>query len=221
MIVHIVLFIHIAAGCVALSLGAVAMATKKGAPLHRRMGKIYFYAMSIIAATAFILAPIFHNVFLFLIAILSFYAALSGYRVLTRKNPFENGAAELDWAASLAVLLAGIAMIGLGIARTSVVDSGFIPMLFVFGSIASLLGANDIRSYLRPPRLKGAWILAHIGNMMGSYIATMTAFSTTTMHFLPLTVRWLWPTAVLVPCIVYMTRKYGSKLTATWQPARP
>ncbi|MDQ6825639.1 MAG: DUF2306 domain-containing protein, partial [Candidatus Eremiobacteraeota bacterium] len=109
MIVHITLFIHIVAGCAALFCGAVAMISKKGGLIHRMAGKIYFGAMCVIATTAFILAPLFHNVFLFLIAILSFYAALSGYRVLARKNPFLNAASIQDWVASLLVIFAGLA----------------------------------------------------------------------------------------------------------------
>ncbi|HEV8643120.1 MAG TPA: hypothetical protein VGV13_18705 [Methylomirabilota bacterium] len=38
--------------------------------------------------------------------------------------------------------------------------------------------------------------------MLGSYIATVSAFSVVNFTFLPVTMCWLWPTAVGVPAIV-------------------
>ena len=37
--------------------------------------------------------------------------------------------------------------------------------------------------------------------MLGSYIATVTAFSVVNFTFLPTTVRWLWPIVVGTPLI--------------------
>ena len=43
--------------------------------------------------------------------------------------------------------------------------------------------------------------LAHMGGMLGSYVATVSAFSAVNFTFLPLTARFLWPAAVGVPLI--------------------
>src|SRR5207245_25025 len=48
--------IHISAGMLALGLAPVAMLTVKGGQAHRRWGKIYFWAMAVVASTAVILA---------------------------------------------------------------------------------------------------------------------------------------------------------------------
>jgi hypothetical protein len=47
-----------------------------------------------------------------------------------------------------------------------------------------------------------------MGNMVGAYIATVSAFSVVNFTFLPPMVRWLWPTAVGVPLIFIWIRSY-------------
>src|SRR5688500_12456242 len=47
--------IHIAAGVIAIVLGAVALSVKKGGTIHRRSGLLFVYAMLVMAATASIL----------------------------------------------------------------------------------------------------------------------------------------------------------------------
>ncbi len=100
-------FVHIVAGMIALFVAPGAMLTVKGGRAHRRWGKIYFWMMTVVALTAVILGfyrPIF---FLVLVAVFSFYSALSGYRVLSRKRPAQGqGPTALDWTA-VVVTLAG------------------------------------------------------------------------------------------------------------------
>ena len=40
-----------------------------------------------------------------------------------------------------------------------------------------------------------------MANMIGSYIAAVTAFSVVNFHALPTTIRWLWPTIIGTPLI--------------------
>lgn len=207
---------HIAAGSVALLCGLVALCSRKGSPLHRRFGRVYYWAMCVVAATAAVLAPLVHSVFLFLVMILSFYAAFAGYRVLGRKNPFASPALPIDWAAAIAVSLSGAAMVILGIGKPANIDPSFAPMFLVFGALSLLLGVGDVVRYARPPKRKGAWMLLHAGKMIGSYIAALTAFSAVNFHPLPLLVRWFWPTLVLVPIIVYYNVSGSRKMTANW-----
>src|SRR5688500_17590376 len=48
--------IHIAAGGLAIVLGAVALSVKKGGTIHRRSGLLFVYAMLIMAVSASILS---------------------------------------------------------------------------------------------------------------------------------------------------------------------
>jgi hypothetical protein len=53
-----------------------------------------------------------------------------------------------------------------------------------------------------------------MGNMLGAYIATVSAFSVVNFGFLPPLARWLWPTVVGVPLIVAWTRSYRRRFAA-------
>src|SRR2546425_828150 len=72
--------VHVAAGTLALFVAPIPMLTAKGGGSHRRWGKVYFWAMAGVAATAIVLAVWKPVVFLALLAVFSFYSAFYGYR---------------------------------------------------------------------------------------------------------------------------------------------
>ncbi len=83
---------HVAAGFIALVMAPLAMITQKGGRQHRRWGRIYFWAMFVIFVSALVLVYFRPNFFLFMISILSFYGAFSGYRAIYRKHPEQGDA---------------------------------------------------------------------------------------------------------------------------------
>src|SRR3984885_3729570 len=84
--IRALLGIPIAAGSTAFVMAPLALLTAKGGKAHRRWGKIYFWAMAVVASTAMVLALYRPILFLALVAVFSFYAAFSAYRVLFHKN---------------------------------------------------------------------------------------------------------------------------------------
>lgn len=194
---EVLLVIHIAAGFAALVAGAGAMVTRKGQRYHLRSERIYFWGMAVVTATALPLAILRSNIFLFAVAILSFYLAFTGYRVVVRRRAGALGRpAALDWAGTWTVLLAsaGLLVYG-GWARGGDVTA------LVFGGVAGLLGVRDLLVLRRSAGAGGAaasgeWWAAHMRSMLGAYIATFTAFAVTNAVFLPAPVRWLAPTVV-------------------------
>ena len=74
-------------------------------------------------------------------------------------------------------------------------------MPVVFGALGMVLAGVDLARFARPPADPRAWWFAHMGGMLGSYIAAVSAFSVVNFTFLPTTARWLWPTALGVPLI--------------------
>ena len=211
--------IHICAGMLALVLAPAAMLTVKGGRAHRRWGKIYFWSMAVVASTAVILALWRPQIFLALLAVFSFYMAFAGYRVLTRKHPDQGqGAVAIDWAAALLTLGASAALAILGIIRPgpSWQRLGFVPA--VFGVLGMLLAGLDIRKFVRPPAERNAWWFAHMGGMLGSYIAAVSAFSVVNFTFLPTAVRWLWPTAIGIPLISAWITYYKIRFRQTARP---
>ena len=207
-VIQVVCWTHILAGFTAFFIAPVPLLTAKGGKTHRRWGKIYFWAM--------VLALWRPILFLALIAVFSFYFAFRGYRVLSRKSPLQGqGPSAIDWAAAVLAFLGSVALIVMGIVRPSPVWVQLSVVAIVFGVIGVALAASDIWRFMHPPADKNFWWYAHMGGMIGSYIAAVSAFSVVNFHFLPTAVRWLWPSAIGVPGIFiwigYYQRKFGRK----------
>lgn len=214
---NITLVIHIFAGTTSLISGPVSMLTAKGGKAHRTSGKVFFAGMTGVFISALVMASIHFNPFLFMIAVFSYYLAVSGYRSLFRKRvKGPKDVRPLDW---IVVSIAGLFHLGL-LAYGLMITFGGNSSLFgwlsiVFGAIALNSVKNDLGSFIRPPADKMRWLYQHISGMLGAYIAALTAFSAVNMHFLPGMVQWLWPTAIGTPgitaWIIYYKRKHKQK----------
>jgi len=217
--------VHMIAGMLALFVAPGAMLTAKGGRAHRRWGKLYFWSMLVVALTAVLLALWRPIIFLALLALFSFYMAFAGYRALSRQRPAQGETATaLDWAAAMVTLIASAGMIVMGLTTGVAIRQqlGVVPI--VFGALGVVLAGNDLRKFLRPPADPAAWWFSHMGGMLGSYIATVSAFSVVNFTVLPVTVRWLWPTLVGVPVIIawisYYRLRFRSKGAST-APSEP
>lgn len=209
-LVRVLLAFHIAAGTIALLVVPVVMAVRKGDVIHRRLGLVFVYGMFVVAATALTIAPYFGSYFLLLIAVFSAYLTFLGWRALSRKHPEREPAGAADWTGAVLALAAGGGMIALGLFG----HGGFSIVLYALGSICFGSGARSMYQFFRPPTARAAWLFAHFGNMLGAYIATVTAFSAVNFHFLnPIWVRWLWPTVLGTLFITYYTARYKAKLS--------
>jgi hypothetical protein len=200
----------------ALVLAPLAMLTVKGGRAHRRWGKIYFWSMLVVASTAAVLALWRPQIFLALLAVFSFYLAFTGYRALSRKRPTHGEWARAgDWAAALVTFAASAALAVLGLVRPgpSWERLGVVPV--VFGMLGMVLAGLDLVRFARPPADLRAWWFAHMGGMLGSYIAAVSAFSVVNFTFLPTAVRWLWPTALGIPLISIWIAYYKVRFRKT------
>jgi hypothetical protein len=212
-----VLASHIAAGAVAFICAPIALLTAKGGRTHRRWGKIYFWAMAVVAATALFLSIVLPIVFLALVAVFSFYAAFSGYRILSLKRL---GSGEkphfVDWFAALLTLGTSAALAVLGALHPRLVG-GMGVVAIVFGLLGVLLAAGSIRTFLRPPVEKQFWWFAHMRGMIASYIAAFTAFTVVNLapHFGNVWWIWLGPAIIGIPASIrwqlYYRRKFSAK----------
>jgi hypothetical protein len=207
---------HIAAGMIALFVAPGAMLTVKGGRAHRRWGKMYFWMMAVVAATAVLLAARLPNVFLLLIAIFSFYQAFAGYRAFWRKRPRAGErATAADWAAAVLTWAMSAVLVVLGFVKPSPVFSRLGTVAIVFGLLGMVLAGRDLWRFLWPPANRHTWWFEHMTGMLGSYIATVTAFSVVNFTLLPPLVRWLWPTVVGVPAIVAWVLYYRIRFART------
>lgn len=214
------LTMHIAAGASAFLLAPLALIAAKGGRAHRFWGRVYFWAMAVVAATAMVMAIYRPVLFLALVAVFSFYSAFAGYRVLGQKAAYrgEKVATKLDWFAAVFTFATSAALAFLGAAHPSLVQRLGIPAV-VFGCLGMWIAASTAWQFVYPPREKMFWWYAHLGGMIGSYIAAWTAFSVVTIGPRLHGAWWIWlvPTAVGVPAIALTTTYYRRKFTPKMQ----
>ena len=200
---QILLPIHILAGTIALVSALLAVLTEKGKRLHVISGRTYFFGMTAVFFTAIPMSIISRNIFLFLIAIFSFYLAFAGMRFARNKAGI---AATLDWIAVSSVILSGLGMwILAGIYFLSG-DTQYIVLL-VFGFLAITLGYADLRSYKNNSFKGKERISRHLTSMMGGTIAVITAVLVVNPPFGPDWVWWVLPTALIAPIISFWNRR--------------
>jgi len=200
------LVLHIFTGFLALLFGFIAMIVKKGGKVHRLVGKIFFFSMLGVTASALLISLIKKNQFLLFIAIFSFYQNYMGYRALKEKSlePL-----PIDWLVLIVGSVNALFML-----------CSFNIVLMVFGTINLLLVSGNFRVNILLGRKKAlpplTWLKRHIGMMIGAYIATVTAFIVVNDKWfvsplVPSWLPWLLPTIVLGPLIVYFTKKFTGK----------
>ena len=199
----ILLSIHILAGSVALVSAALALSTEKGKKFHVLIGKAYFWSMVIIFLTALPMSIITGNVFLFLIAIFSFYLAFSGMRFAKNRTGVPT---RVDLIAVNFMFLSGVGMWILAIIFFIDNDSQFIT-LTVFGFLALFLGYGDFQTFKDQTAIGKERIAKHLTNMMGGTIAVVTAVLVVNPPSNPEWVWWILPTVLITPVIFWWNKK--------------
>jgi ABC-type enterochelin transport system permease subunit len=80
--------------------------------------------------------------------------------------------------------------------------------------LSILLSFNDLRYFFKIHQntiTSKDWLTRHIGLMMGSFIGAVTAFLVVNIRlFQPAWLIWFAPTFILVPVMLFWTRKYTS-----------
>ena len=195
---------HIFAGCISLIAAVFAVVSSKGKQAHILAGRTYFWGMAVIFLTAIPMSISSSNVFLFLIAIFSFYLAYAGMKFAKNRT----GTANLfDWVAVGLMVFSGLAMWFLALVYFMNNNSQYIT-LTVFGFIAISLGYMDFRSYRNKSAIGKQRIARHLTNMLAGTIAVITAVLVTNIYIEPVFILWILPTIVITPIIFWWNRKY-------------
>ena len=197
------LSIHILSGTVALIAAAVAVTSQKGKKVHVLSGRTYFWGMAMIFLTAIPMAIASGNVFLFLIAIFSFYLAYAGMRFARNRTGTAN---FFDWVTIVLMVLSGVIMLFLATNYFMNSNSQYIT-LTVFGFIAISLGYADFKSYRNKSAIGKQRIARHLTNMLAGTIAVITAVLVTNINIEPVFILWILPTIIITPIIFWWNRK--------------
>ena len=152
------------------------------------------------------------------IAIISFYQAASGYRILYIKHLHQGQAPKgVDWLLTIGILVTSLAFVAMGVANLST-DLFFSIVLFSFSTIGLYCGGLDLYHYIKKPIHASYWLFTHIFRMSHGFIAALTAFLVTNSKlfpFLPQVLLLIIPIALGQPIITLTILGYKTKLAKT------
>jgi len=145
--VSVLLPVHIAAGGLAIVLGAVALSVKKGGPVHRRIGLLFVYAMLVMGTTAsmlgFLKSPTDGNVFA---GLMTAYFVVTA---LTTVRPSSSWTRGITVVAMLVAVFLGLGDIAAGMeafqSPGGVRNGVPFVMLFFIATVMLLAAAGDAR----------------------------------------------------------------------------
>lgn len=208
------LYLHIFAGFTALTTGLVPMFSKKGSKVHVTWGKVYYWAMFVVAVTALIRFQMKMNlIFLSGIAVFSFYNTFTGVRLIRRKtNPTPE---FIDWFGAILMVIGAFGMLYFGYVAFGLENVFYTVLFTIFGIFMLVLAFEDIRIFMgrklinnNVPLQTRYWFQNHISRMGGSYIATVTAFLVVNNPpYIPGLVVWIAP-GVIGGVIIARTRRF-------------
>ncbi|MES2516959.1 MAG: DUF2306 domain-containing protein [Bacteroidota bacterium] len=211
------LYLHIFAGFTALVTGLIPMFSKKGGKAHVLWGKVYFWAMFVVALTALIRFQMKMGlIFLAGIAVFSFYNTFTGVRLIHRKNNPE--VKLIDWFAAILMVITAGGMLYFGYLAYQQASVFYTVLFTVFGIFTFALALEDLRVFMGKividntvPVPSRYWFQNHISRMGGSYIATVTAFLVVNNPpYIPGLIVWIAP-GIIGGIIIGRTRAFYRK----------
>ena len=203
---NILLAFHILGGGIALISGPIAIYARKGGRLHRRAGRTFAASMSAATLIGFPLSLIIGNALLLMISVFTFFLILCGGLAIRRRRA-RRATVAVDYVAPLLTAAFSIGQFGYGLPLAGRHGQTDITCLF-FGVLGLTAVLREIRA-LRGPATN--WLQVHIANMLGAYIATVTAFLVVNLTFLPQALVFIGPTLVGVPLIILMIRRHAPR----------
>jgi uncharacterized membrane protein len=172
----VILPVHVAAGALALLLGAVALSVKKGGTVHRRAGNVFVWAMLVMGTTAAMLGNVVGGVM----------AAYFVVTALTTVRPASRWTRRVDaTAVTIAIVVAILSIVG-GVkgVTTPGLSPGGVPfrtigvMSFFLAGVLTLAATGDVRIMRAGPPRGGRRLARHLWRMcFALFIAAGSFFS--------------------------------------------
>lgn len=217
---RLAVYLHLAAGTLALVTYWSAALARKGSPLHIAIGRTYLLAMVVVLVTsaglavAFVLRgrPAIGTFLAYLVVITATACWLAWRAIRSKRAParyFGAGFLRLGWLN----FAAGLITFGIG------VQLG-IALLMIFSWVGIIGGAAMISEARRPlPSNRRWWLREHYFNVLGMGVATHIAFLGLGLNRLlaplgiqpPQLLAWALPLGVAILARVWLDRRYGAK----------
>lgn len=178
-IVTYLIYAHAGFGLIALSIGLIALSTRKGRKVHRMTGKVFVVSMFLSSVISVIVAvqPEHENSFLLCIGIMTIYMVVTGYRCLSYKSIQHNYL--LDYIFTTIVFVSSLFMI----LYVPIAYGKIHPLFTIFGALGLTLTVQDFFLYRNKEKLRKGYLKMHIGKITGAYIASVTAFIVVNWEF--------------------------------------
>ena len=161
-----ILVFHICVGAIGLLSGATAMSFRKGSRRHRVSGNIFVISMLGLGASGAYLGLIKHQILNSLMGVLTFYLVATAW--LTARHR-DGEAGNLDLAALMLPLAVGAVLMTFGVgaatSQTGSKDGYPAAAYFIFGFVALLFAAGDVRMLVRGGVSGAQRIARHLGRM--------------------------------------------------------
>jgi len=187
-----VLILHISAAGIGLVSGAAALLFRKGGRLHRTAGNVFFTSMLTMCAIGACVAPFlpqpqWNSVF---VAVLTSYLVATSWVTVRRKEagvgPFEIGALLVALSVAVACFTFGLKTAN---SPTGALSDGPPAAYFVFGTVAALAAALDLRLILRRGVFGAQRITRHLWRMCVALLIASFSFFLGQQQVFPASVR--------------------------------
>ena len=181
---NLLMWVHIAGGCLALLSGTVAVIARKGGPLHVRAGTWFFASMLVLGVTASILEPSRSPPGSPIGGIMVCYFVATSW-VAARRRDGTTGKFEIIACAAALVMAALMAWGGFTGATT---PAGAGPV-FALAGICLLAGLLDLNAILRAKLTPVQRISRHLWRMCFAFFIATGSFFLGQQDVLPQAVR--------------------------------
>ena len=172
MIHHFNIYIHVAAGTIALAVGVIILLRRKGTRFHRKAGQLFVVLLAIVTATGFIGWHFFRsNSFLLMLTLLAGYNTFSGYRVVKSKH---RRPAPFDLVVATVTLVTG--MVYLFYLMNA--DRNWSPSVIypTLSGIVLVTSYDILKILVFHFKVSGWWVCEHIYKIISAFSALLSAF---------------------------------------------
>lgn len=172
MIHHFNIYIHVAAGTIALAVGVIILLRRKGTRFHRQAGQVFVRLLAIVTATGFIGWLFFRsNSFLLMLTLLAGYNTFSGYRVVKSKH---RRPAPFDFVVASVTLVTG--MVYLFYLMNA--DRNWSPSVIypTLSGIVLVTSYDILKILVFHFKVSGWWVCEHIYKIISAFSALLSAF---------------------------------------------
>ena len=169
---------HVVGGSIGLLAGYVALYSSKGAPLHRRAGMVFFYAMLAMALAGAVIAvargvaPAINVP----ASVITWYLVLTGFAAVREPGPHHRTLHAVGLATALALVIVE-AWMAYSTLAWGARQRGYLFPFFLFGGVAAIAAAGDVQ-LLRHGLPRGSRRIArHLWRMtFALFIAALSFF---------------------------------------------